>query len=1012
MKNFVDLKNYLIKEIKPQENYQYFIFKELLNSGGQISYDELANRYDTEYENTNKTNTKTILKDAPTSVLSRHGYITSDKNNVYANFNEEPLYYKETISWILEKSLDHWTKNKSIKGLEFREGIIKTDNEIEKFCYENNTPRDLVDNIILSINRGKKQIILDGPPGTGKTYLIKKIIQFLSNGESISDLVQFHPSYGYEEFVEGLRPTTKNNSLSFKVVSGKLLDLLKKTKSPYPINKTFELIIEKDINSSSADKRSFYFVAQGGSYEVAKEENNIWAPNKNARGSEQVDWNLLKKLKIGDLIIHYSANHIRALGKVTDLPKENIQRPYTSDDIKNRENTNYLSWENKEDTLGTFVEVDYFELKEPINKNEFCGLQTINENNIAKNSAFDKNGNIAQKYLSSLSSNFINFLEESFSEISEIIERNFKNSGLDILQGFSAPEVLTSLNINELPESPGVHLIYYEDALLYIGETGNTRRRITEHMRSHHASGDTFINHSQKKFGLDLAKDQDKSKFDQLRSNMTIIYKLTEEKEALKNKLIDELKPEYNQKLASVNISELNEDTTISRGGEIILQALKNLGGRGSLKDIYGQVNLIDENIPESSVRRDLQKYSHGSKYYGDKFPEIFRNISSGVWEIVDSAVSNMAFEEDFLNKAEKIDSFGSHDFLIIDEINRGNLPKIFGELLSAFEYRDENIRLQYSDKPLSVPSNLIFLGTMNSTDKSVGRMDAALRRRFDFIHVEPNYQVLQNFYQWNENYVPNLIQGLELLNAQLVKKLGKHCLIGHTFFMKNNDKPFIYDDLAKIWDRKIFPLLAEYFLDDPNELETFNSFENFWPIEKKANAALNDEKKYSLNVLANDLSEINKELEIQFNKIVDWSKKYPEFNIYLGRREVETFKTGGGTFIYQNNLQDADGDEKDKKYHFFRITGKGKYEIRLMDLYSEKFVRAPFNDPSFREDFELRLKNLFEANKIDIESDFFNKSLPGIPMESLVESQCIDQMLSFWDWVIEEINNTSNKYE
>ena len=55
---FCRLKNYLIKEIKPQENYQYFIFKELINSGGQISFDELANKYDAEYENTNKTDTK------------------------------------------------------------------------------------------------------------------------------------------------------------------------------------------------------------------------------------------------------------------------------------------------------------------------------------------------------------------------------------------------------------------------------------------------------------------------------------------------------------------------------------------------------------------------------------------------------------------------------------------------------------------------------------------------------------------------------------------------------------------------------------------------------------------------------------------------------------------------------------------------------------------------------------------------------------------------------------------
>ena len=59
MKNFVDLKNYLIKEIKPQENYQYFIFNELINSGGQISYDELTNRYDAKFENTYKTDTKT-----------------------------------------------------------------------------------------------------------------------------------------------------------------------------------------------------------------------------------------------------------------------------------------------------------------------------------------------------------------------------------------------------------------------------------------------------------------------------------------------------------------------------------------------------------------------------------------------------------------------------------------------------------------------------------------------------------------------------------------------------------------------------------------------------------------------------------------------------------------------------------------------------------------------------------------------------------------------------------------
>ena len=107
------------------------------------------------------------------------------------------------------------------------------------------------------------------------------------------------------------------------------------------------------------------------------------------------------------------------------------------------------------------------------------------------------------------------------------------------------------------------------------------------------------------------------------------------------------------------------------------------------------------------------------------------KDKGSGNWSI-----KNYKSDEnnaEIMNSPEEslsYESIGNHNFLVIDEINRGNLPKIFGELLNAFEYRDENISLQYSDKPLSVPSNLIFLGTMNSTDKSVGRMDAAIKKK------------------------------------------------------------------------------------------------------------------------------------------------------------------------------------------------------------------------------------------------------------------------------------------
>ena len=946
MKNFVDLKNYLVKEIKLQENYQYFIFKELINSGGQISYDELANKYDAEYENTNKTDTKTILKDAPTGALSRHGYITFDKNNIYANYKEEPLYYKETISWILEKCLDNWTKNKSIKGLEFREGIIKTEEEIEIFCYENNTPRDLVENLILSINRGEKQIILDGPPGTGKTYLIKKIIQFLSNGDSISDLVQFHPSYGYEEFVEGLRPTSKNGSLSFKVVSGRLISLVEKGKKhAFPI-----------------------------SLVAASEQNN----KKNIINKTE-----FKRKELTN-----------AIDLENELTFEDFKKVFELQEVYSSENTEDMQLRDQ------YVKKDLpTKLENFLYKGGYADYKVQGSGGVGRKAAvpwvriyreefsksaqegyylvylFDAKGEKAYLSLNHASTN-----RETFTSITNEEALRYVNDARELIKPLT-DEIVHGQNNNKNELS---------DTLNYVWDID-----LASNLSTPKAYEKTHI------FGFEINKSHIDMSF-----NWDLINAL-ELLEVIYNNLesLENLTPEES---ASVDKSSLNKWT------KIVYQALENLNGKGHLSQIYDEVNELVSDKPktwQAQVRASLERSSSDSEAFEGK-NDLFalKEKGSGNWSI-----KNYKSEEDnaeIMNSLEEslsYESIGNHNFLVIDEINRGNLPKIFGELLNAFEYRDENISLQYSDKPLSVPSNLIFLGTMNSTDKSVGRIDAAIRRRFDFIHVEPNYEVLHNFYQRNENHVPNLIQGLELLNAELEKKLGKHCLIGHTFFMKSNDRPFMYEDLAKIWDRKIFPLLAEYFLDDPNELETFNSFENFWPIEKKANGVMNNGKKYSLDVLASDLGEINKELELQFNKIVDWSRNYPEFNIYLGRRAVETFKTGGGTFIYQNNLQSTGGDERDNKYHFFRITGKGKFEIRLMDLYSNNFVRAPFDEPAFKEDFELRLKNLFETNNIDIDIDFFNKSLPGVPMESLVKNQCIDQMLSFWDWVIENINKASS---
>lgn len=1059
MKNLVHLKNYLTKEIQPQENYQLFILRELLVSGGQATYDDLVVKYKNLYEDKDSIDLKAVLKNNPTKALLNKGFIKSENESISLTIKLNPDYYKSSILWILDKSLAHWNEFGTTENLKFKEGIFKSDEDINKFCSEKNVPKKLVQQIILSINRGEKQLILDGPPGTGKTYIIREIIKFLGNDKSISDLVQFHPSYGYEEFIEGLRPSSSENGLEFKVVPGKLKNLIKNSQGSFPITK--ELGNLKSVTSAKESPEdfhtnNFYLVTQGGSYEVAKKNNNIWAPNKNARGAEQIDWSLLKQLKVGDYIFHYADKHIRAIGKVMNNPKLNIPRPYSQDDLKNREEKIYLSWENNEEEIGTLVDVMYFELSNPVNKDEFCGELTIEENKRTKNSAFDRNGNISQKYLSTVSTTFVEHMDKNFNEISSIIKESQTHSEEHLINDFSDEEILTEINVNNLPESPGVHVIFYKDELLYVGETADTRRRITEHLRSHSASGDTFIKQSQLKFNLDFTLESDQKAFEEIKSKMKIRYKVTSEKEELKNKLIDSLNPEFNKKLASVKNDfqgnswiKLSEDEIVKFVDYSVFKhntstIPKEFYSFFSLKDIDEKLEIEIKDINNKTYKshiRTATKSRNNSPAKLIKWNRDFTNflkLNIPTWESIEKGKTQnkyglvfklgssknsfsafiRTFETDhsnpiysILNQGENnnYESFGSYDFLIIDEINRGNLPKIFGELLNTFEYRDEPISLQYSDEPLSVPTNLIFLGTMNSTDKSVGRIDAALRRRLDFIHVAPNYEVLENYYIPRQNNVPNLVDGLKNLNKVLLSKLSKHCLIGHTFFMKSKDSPFTFNDLEKIWDRKIYPLLIEYFLDDPIELEPFSSFENFWTIEEPVNEVTNTSKVFSIELLGKDLEEIDLKLRIEFEKIINWSSRYEEFNIYLGRRVKSTFKTGGGTFIFQNNLSKINNEPRNNKYHFFRITGKGKYELRLQDLYSEKFTRAPFDSMEFRSEFEEKFKNICTLNNIEIEDTFFEKFLPGISLEDIAEKECGDMFLEFWDWVIDKIREANN---
>jgi hypothetical protein len=165
--------------------------------------------------------------------------------------------------------------------------------------------------------------------------------------------------------------------------------------------------------------------------------------------------------------------------------------------------------------------------------------------------------------------------------------------------------------------------------------------------------------------------------------------------------------------------------------------------------------------------------------------------------------------------------------FVLIDEMNRANLARVFGELMYLFEYRDEPIDLRYT-RGWELPANLKFLGTMNTADRSIRSIDIALRRRFDVFECPPDASVLERFYSSGASVyeVHDLVAGFIELNVQLEAALDKHHTIGHAFFMHAHLTP---DRLRAVWTRKIGPLLEEYFFDQEDLAAGF-SLARFWP--------------------------------------------------------------------------------------------------------------------------------------------------------------------------------------
>ena len=296
-------------------------------------------------------------------------------------------------------------------------------------------------------------------------------------------------------------------------------------------------------------------------------------------------------------------------------------------------------------------------------------------------------------------------------------------------------------------------------------------------------------------------------------------FRLTREEASIIEKIIG--RTAITAPLGTPSLTDLERATNLSRAeleeiealikskGQIILEGPPG-SGKTYIAELFARY--LAGELLEGPATESAQTVQFHQSYSYEDFIEGIRPETNAAGQLEYHVRPGV-----FKNFCDAAARSGKPSVFVIDEINRGNISRILGELLFLLEYRNREILLPYDRKPFSIPRNVYIIGTMNTTDRSLAQIDYALRRRFFFYQLSPVHN----------GQAPALVRKLENLgveprarerllrlfinlNTKIVENLGEHFQVGHSHFMRED----IGEDhvLQQVWDRSIIPLIGEYF--------------------------------------------------------------------------------------------------------------------------------------------------------------------------------------------------------